>query len=152
MMRDCSRHSRMRGRWTTIRNLGQRLRARRCAQYYAGSGVGVDPGQIVLTTSTSEAYSFLFRLLCDPGSEILAPQPGYPLFDFLAGLDDVLVKPVPLVYDQGWQIEPEGFSPGDYAGDAGHRAGAPEQPYRAFHQAVGGGGTGADVPGVRICR
>jgi aspartate/methionine/tyrosine aminotransferase len=63
----------------------------------------------VLTTSTSEAYSFLFRLLCDPGSEILVPQPGYPLFDFLAVLDDVRIKPVPLVYDQGWQIEPEGF-------------------------------------------
>jgi aspartate/methionine/tyrosine aminotransferase len=77
--------------------------------YYSGLGVALDSGQIVLTTSTSEAYSFLFRLLCDPGSEILVPQPGYPLFDFLAVLDDVRIKPVPLVYDQGWQIEPEGF-------------------------------------------
>ena len=77
--------------------------------YYSHLGVALDPGQIVLTTSTSEAYSFLFRLLCDPGGEILVPQPGYPLFDFLAVLDDVEVKPVPLVYDQGWQIEPEGF-------------------------------------------
>ncbi len=64
---------------------------------------------MILTTSTSEAYSFLFRLLCDPGSEILVPQPGYPLFDFLAGLDDVRLKMAPLVYDHGWQIEPEGF-------------------------------------------
>jgi aspartate/methionine/tyrosine aminotransferase len=63
----------------------------------------------VLTTSTSEAYSYLFRLLCDPGSEILAAQPGYPLFDFLAVLDDVRLKAAPLVYDQGWQIDPEGF-------------------------------------------
>ncbi len=63
----------------------------------------------MLTTSTSEAYSFLFRLLCDPGNEIVAPQPGYPLFDFLAVLDDVQLKTAPLVYDQGWQIDPEGF-------------------------------------------
>ena len=86
------------------------LRAREavCA-YYAGHGVAVAPEQIVLTTSTSEAYSFLFRLLCDPGSEILVPQPGYPLFDFLAGLDDVRLKAAPLVYDHGWQIDPEGF-------------------------------------------
>ena len=77
--------------------------------YYAQSGVTLDPGQIVLTTSTSEAYSFLFRLLCDPGAEILVPQPGYPLFDFLAVLDDVRIKSVPLMYDHGWQIDPEGF-------------------------------------------
>jgi aspartate/methionine/tyrosine aminotransferase len=86
------------------------LRAREavCA-YYADHGVALRPEQIVLTTSTSEAYSFLFRLLCDPGSEILVPQPGYPLFDFLAALDDVKLKSAPLVYDQGWQIDPEGF-------------------------------------------
>jgi len=75
--------------------------------YYSGHKVILDPGQILLTASTSEAYSFLFRLLCDPGSEILVLQPGYPLFDFLAGLDDVVLKAAPLVYDQGWQIDPE---------------------------------------------
>jgi aspartate/methionine/tyrosine aminotransferase len=79
-----------------------------CA-YYAGHGVALAPEQIVLTTSTSEAYSFLFRLLLDPGDEIIVPQPGYPLFDFLAGLDDVKLKAAPLVYDYGWQIDPEGF-------------------------------------------
>lgn len=77
--------------------------------YYAGRGAAVDPSQVILTTSTSEAYSFLFRLLCDPGSEILVPQPSYPLFDFLAALDDVRIKPASLVYDHGWQIEPEGL-------------------------------------------
>ncbi|HXR40085.1 MAG TPA: pyridoxal phosphate-dependent aminotransferase [Terracidiphilus sp.] len=77
--------------------------------YYAESGVSVRPEQVVLTTSTSEAYSYLFRLLCDPGSEIVVPQPGYPLFDFLAALDDVALKPAPLIYDHGWQIDPEGF-------------------------------------------
>ena len=79
-----------------------------CA-YYADHGVTVALEQVVLTTSTSEAYSFLFRLLCDPGGEILVPQPGYPLFDFLAVLDDVRLRAVPLVYDHGWQIDPEEF-------------------------------------------
>jgi len=76
---------------------------------YADCGVTVHPDQVVLTTSTSEAYSYLFRLLCDPGCEILAPQPGYPLFDFLAGLDDVKLTAATLLYDHGWQIDPEGF-------------------------------------------
>jgi aspartate/methionine/tyrosine aminotransferase len=77
--------------------------------YYADHGVQLAPEQIVLTTSTSEAYSFLFRLLCDPGSEILFTQPGYPLFDFLATLDDVKIKAAALIYDHGWQIDPEGL-------------------------------------------
>ena len=78
-------------------------------RYYADHCVVLDPSQIVLTTSTSEAYSFLFRLLCDPASEILVPQPGYPLFDFLADLDDVRIKAAPLVYHEGWQIDFEGL-------------------------------------------
>src|SRR5208283_3966903 len=65
--------------------------------YYADHSVAVRPEQIVLTTSTSEAYSFLFRLLCDAGSEIVVPQPGYPLFDFLAALDDVVLNAASLV-------------------------------------------------------
>ncbi|MGD0938726.1 MAG: pyridoxal phosphate-dependent aminotransferase [Terracidiphilus sp.] len=77
--------------------------------YYSAHGAALKPEQIVLTTSTSEAYSFLFRLLCDPGGEILVAQPGYPLFDFLAVLDDVRLKAAPLVYDHGWQIDPEGI-------------------------------------------
>lgn len=77
--------------------------------YYADHGVMLRPDRLVLTTSTSEAYSFLFKLLCDSGSEIVVPQPGYPLFDFLAVLDDVRIKGAPLVYDHGWQIEPEGL-------------------------------------------
>jgi aspartate/methionine/tyrosine aminotransferase len=84
------------------------LRAREaiCA-YYTEHGARIKPEQIILTTSTSEAYSFLFRLLCDPGNEIVVPQPGYPLFDFLAVLDDVRLKSAALVYDHGWQVDPE---------------------------------------------
>ncbi len=86
------------------------LRAREAVcGYYADHGVSVGPERIVLTTSTSEDYSYLFRLLCDPGSEIVVPQPSYPLFDFLAELDDVVLKAAPLIYDHGWQIDPEGF-------------------------------------------
>ncbi len=89
--------------------LGLRLARDAVCGYYRDHGAAVSPDQIVLTTSTSEAYSYLFRLLCDPGSEILAAQPGYPLFDYLATLDDVQMKAAPFVYDHGWQIDPEGF-------------------------------------------
>jgi alanine-synthesizing transaminase len=88
---------------------GSRATRQAVCGYYADHGATVEPDQVVLTTSTSEAYSYLFRLLCDPGSEVLVPQPGYPLFDFLAALDDVRLKAAPLVYDHGWQIDPEGF-------------------------------------------
>jgi len=77
------------------------------SRYYRGHGAAVDPEQIFLTTSTSEAYSFLFRLLCDPGDEVLIGQPGYPLFDFLARLDDVRLVPYELFYDHGWHLDLE---------------------------------------------
>src|SRR6266702_3883355 len=75
------------------------------AGYYAGHGAAVSTGDLVLTTSTSESYSFLFRLLCDPGDEVLVAQPSSPLFDFLADLDDVRLRPYPLFYDHGWWID-----------------------------------------------
>jgi alanine-synthesizing transaminase len=75
------------------------------ARYYAGHGAEVSAEGLILTTSTSEAYSFLFRLLCNAGDEILAPQPSYPLFDFLADLEDVQLKTYPLFYDHGWWID-----------------------------------------------
>lgn len=74
-------------------------------RYYTEHEAQVSSEQIVLTTSTSEAYSFLFRLLCNPGEEILTAQPGYPLFDFLAALDDVVLSSYPLFYDFGWWID-----------------------------------------------
>ena len=75
------------------------------AEYYACHNATVDPEQLILTTSTSEAYSFLFRLLCDPGDAVLVAQPSYPLFDFLADLDDVRLEPYPLFEDFGWWID-----------------------------------------------
>ena len=73
--------------------------------YYAKRGIDVSPERLVLTVSTSEAYSYCFRLLCDPGDEVLVPSPSYPLFDFLADIQDVKLIPYELVYDEGWQIE-----------------------------------------------
>ncbi len=75
------------------------------AAYYAERGVALSAERIVLTVSTSEAYSYCFRLLCDPGDEVLVPQPSYPLFEFLADIQDVQLRPYELVYDHGWQIE-----------------------------------------------
>jgi aspartate/methionine/tyrosine aminotransferase len=75
------------------------------AGYYAGHRAAVSPDDLILTTSTSEGYSFLFKLLCDPGDEVLVAQPSYPLFDFLTTLDDVRLRPYPLFYDHGWWID-----------------------------------------------
>jgi alanine-synthesizing transaminase len=79
------------------------------SHYYAGQGIEVDPSSLLLTTSTSEAYSFLFRLLADPGDVVLIAQPSYPLFDFLAQLDDISLTPYELLYDHGWQIDLDGL-------------------------------------------
>jgi aspartate/methionine/tyrosine aminotransferase len=81
--------------------------------YYRDAGAFVSPDRLCLTTSTSEAYSFLFRLLCNPGDEILVARPSYPLFDYIAKLDDVHLREYPLFYDpnadpdsgHGWSID-----------------------------------------------
>ena len=65
----------------------------------------IDPEKIVLTASTSEGYSYVFRLLCNAGDELLVPKPSYPLFEFLADLQDVKLVPYPLIYDHGWQMD-----------------------------------------------
>jgi alanine-synthesizing transaminase len=84
------------------------LSARRAVCHYyreAHEIFDLDPEHVFLTTSTSEAYTYIFRLTCDPGDEILVPKPSYPLFEFLADLADVKPVPYPLVYDHGWQID-----------------------------------------------
>jgi alanine-synthesizing transaminase len=72
---------------------------------YARRGAAVDPGRIVLTASTSEAYAFLLKLLCDPGDELLVPRPGYPLFEYLASLESVRVHSYPLEHDGSWHVD-----------------------------------------------
>jgi aspartate/methionine/tyrosine aminotransferase len=78
---------------------------RAVAAYYAARGDDVSIDDLILTTSTSEAYSYVFRTLCNPGDEILIPSPSYPLFDFLAEIQDVKLVRYPLLYDHGWQID-----------------------------------------------
>ncbi len=84
---------------------GMRAAREAVAGYYADHGARVDPAALVLTTSTSEGYGYLFRLLCDAGDEVLMARPSYPLFDFLADLEDVQLKSYPLFYDHGWWID-----------------------------------------------
>jgi alanine-synthesizing transaminase len=82
------------------------LSARRAvAEYYSTLEIVVPVEDIILTTSTSEAYAFAFRVLCNPGDELLVPEPSYPLFSFLADIHDVKLVGYPLLYDHGWQID-----------------------------------------------
>jgi len=75
------------------------------AAYYAWRGTSVAADRIVLTASTSEAYGYVFKLLADPGDEVLVPRPSYPLFEFLARLESVRVVDYPLEYDGSWRID-----------------------------------------------
>jgi len=87
---------------------GSRSARQAVAEYYSRRGELVEPEQIHLTVSTSEAYTFLFKLLADPGENILVPQPSYPLFDFLAGLEGIELAPYRLIYDnekEEWRID-----------------------------------------------
>jgi aspartate/methionine/tyrosine aminotransferase len=77
------------------------------ADYYRERGEAVAVEQIHLTTSTSEGYGFLFKLLTDPGDHVLVPQPSYPLLEFLAGLEAIDLQPYSLLYREsaGWEID-----------------------------------------------
>ena len=78
---------------------------RAVAAYYGERDVDVPAEAVILTTGTSEAYSFVLRLLCDPGDEVLVPEPSYPLLGFLADIEDVTLVPYPLVYNDGWRMD-----------------------------------------------
>ena len=83
------------GRYETRALLAKQLRL---------GGHAVDPTQIMLSASTSDAYSYLFKLLCDPGDEVLVPSPSYPLLNVLAQLEGVVPVPYRLAYDGQWHI------------------------------------------------
>lgn len=72
---------------------------------YRRHGIEVESSRVVLTASTSEAYSVLFKLLCDPGDEVLVPAPSYPLVDHLTRLDAVRMATYPLEYHGRWSID-----------------------------------------------
>lgn len=75
------------------------------ARWYDQQGTSVEPSQILLASSTSEAYSFLLRLLCNAGDGIAVPKPSYPLFEYLACLNDVACLPYRLEYDGEWHVD-----------------------------------------------
>ena len=84
---------------------GLKIARQAVANYYADHGERVTLDDLLLTASTSEAYSFVFRLLCNPGDELLIPTPSYPLFDFLADVNDLKLTRYTLFYDHGWHID-----------------------------------------------
>ncbi len=75
------------------------------AETYQQRGINVTPSQIAIVASTSEAYGLLFKLLCNPGDEILVPVPSYPLFEYLAALECVRIVPYRLSYDGTWFLD-----------------------------------------------
>jgi hypothetical protein len=86
------------------------IEARRAAAAeYGRRGILVDADRIVLTSSTSEAYSLLFKLLAAPGDEVMVPRPSYPLFELLTALDGVVARPYDLEYHGTWSIDVAGI-------------------------------------------
>lgn len=77
------------------------------AQYYASRNIPVEPDRILLTASTSEGYAYLFKLLADPGDQVLVPRPSYPLFECLAAMESVELRSYPLSYHGHWGIDLE---------------------------------------------
>jgi len=77
------------------------------SEYYGNT---IDPAHILLTASTSEAYAYLFKLLADPGDEVLVPRPSYPLFEYLAMLESAVARQYSLRYDGAWHIDFESLS------------------------------------------
>nr|MBA3296990.1 pyridoxal phosphate-dependent aminotransferase [Acidobacteriota bacterium] len=95
---------------------------------YARLGTRVDSARIVLTASTSDAYSLLFKLLCNPGDEVLIPTPSYPLFDHLLALETVRPSPYRLEYHGRWEIDRDSFKAAWTSGTRAVLAVSPNNP------------------------
>ena len=85
--------------------LGEEQARQSVSTYYEEYGLHISPEQIVLTSSSSESYSLLFKLFCDPGAEVLVPVPSYPLFEYLSALESVKSVPYRLNYDREWFVD-----------------------------------------------
>ncbi|TGK35912.1 pyridoxal phosphate-dependent aminotransferase [Leptospira gomenensis] len=81
--------------------------------YYASKGYTIDPEDLFLVSSSSEAYSYLFKLFCDPGDSILIPAPGYPLFEFLSAMENLNPIHYRTKKENGWKLRPEDLEPQD---------------------------------------
>lgn len=75
------------------------------ARHWRGTSVSLDPHDLFLTSSTSEAYACLFKLFCDPGDEILIPKPSYPLIEHIAYAEGCVPKKYDIVYAEGWFVD-----------------------------------------------
>ncbi|EMO25823.1 aminotransferase, class I/II [Leptospira interrogans serovar Bataviae str. HAI135] len=90
------------------------LEARKKIQeYYGSKGLEIDPDDLFLTSSSSEAYSFLFKLLCDPGDSILIPAPGYPLFEFISVMESIRTVSYFTKKENGWKLKNSDLNPQD---------------------------------------
>ncbi len=90
--------------------LGRLATRRAIAMDCASSGVDVDANAMFLSASTSEAYAWIFKLLCNAGEEVLVPKPSYPLFAYLAGLESVRVATYELAREDGFRLDVEALS------------------------------------------
>jgi len=81
------------------------------ARYYGRRSIEVDPANVIVTASSSEAYAYVFRLLCEPDDAVLAPLPSYPLFEYLTGLADVRRRPYRWRYDGSWYLDRSTLEP-----------------------------------------
>ena len=106
-------------------------------------------GRVLLTASTSEAYAYLFKLLADPGDEVLVPRPSYPLFEFLASHGIAARGAYPLVYHGGWSIDCEALAAAVTDRDARHDGGESEQSHGIVPQAGRAAISYRPVPGAR---
>ena len=82
------------------------------SEYYQRRGVDVDPDRVVVTATTSEAYAFVFRLLLDPGGQVMVPEPSYPLLPFLVDLGDLAMSPYRLRWQGRWALDRSTLSNG----------------------------------------
>jgi alanine-synthesizing transaminase len=70
-------------------------------------GIVISADRVAVTSSTSEAYALLFKLLCNAGDQVLVPHPSYPLFEHLTRLECVEAIPYSLEYHGSWRIDIE---------------------------------------------
>jgi alanine-synthesizing transaminase len=96
---------------------------------YARRGVALSPDQIVLTASSSESYALLFKLLGDPGHDVLCPVPSYPLFEYLACLENLAPRPYRLRFDGHWHVD---FASLDFSGTAATIVVSPNNPTGSY--------------------
>lgn len=94
-----------RGALYTPEAFGLRAAREALAAHLRARGASVDADSLMLTASTSEAYAYLFKLLCDPGDEVLVPAPSYPLFAHLTAYEGIRALPYPLRYDGRWHVD-----------------------------------------------